>query len=260
MKASPTTWDYSGVVAAAYDAFFGGEPFWDQPLYEQRLRANGGRALEIGCGTGRLLLPLLRDGLQVEGLDTSHDMLERLRAKARAMNLAPRVHQLPMQDFDLPDRYRTVFVPACSFQILVDPLEVRAALAAFRRALRPGGELLLPIDALADDDAQIDHWRERRRAVLPEDGSTVTVFERSQYDRATGLLDWHLRWEVERPQRPREVFHRHHRLRRYRPDEFAALLAGAGFEAIAVRRGYTDPPSSDPAENHVFSARRPPGP
>ncbi len=81
MSAAPTVWDYSGIVAAAYDLYFGTEPFWDQAFYERRLRANGGRALEVACGTGRLLVPLLRDGLNVEGLDTSPEMLDRLRAR-----------------------------------------------------------------------------------------------------------------------------------------------------------------------------------
>ncbi len=146
MTGPHTVWDYCGLVAAAYDEFFGSEPFRDQPFFDERIRANGGRALEVACGTGRLLVPLLRDGLEVEGLDTSTDMLAILRGKAQRLGLTPVLHSAPMQSFDLPSRYRTVFVPAGTFMILVHDEEIRSTLACCRRALEPGGELLVPLD------------------------------------------------------------------------------------------------------------------
>src|SRR5262249_34544710 len=51
-------WDYRGLAAENYDLWFGEEPFWDQAFFHERLRRNGGVALEIACGTGRLLVPL----------------------------------------------------------------------------------------------------------------------------------------------------------------------------------------------------------
>ena len=50
------------------------------------------------------------------------------------IELSPVLHEAPMQAFDLVRRFRTVFVPAASFGILVAPDEIRAALACFRRA------------------------------------------------------------------------------------------------------------------------------
>jgi SAM-dependent methyltransferase len=259
MSAAPTVWDYSGIVAAAYDRYFGAEPYWDQPFYERRLRANGGRALEVACGSGRLLLPLARDGLQVEGLDTSPEMLDRLRARARAMGLSPVLHQAPMQAFDLPRRYRVVFVPATSFGMLVDPVEIGAALACFGRALEPGGEVLIPVSEASAASEAVPDWRQRRNVHLPDEQAQVVVYERIAYEDGGRLQRWHLRYEVERPQRAKEVFFRRHLLRHYGLDEFGALLRAAGFEGIEVRRGYTEPESSDPDDDLVFSARRPAG-
>ena len=50
-----SNWDYRGIAAECYDLWFGDEPFWDQAFFEDRIRHNGGAALEIACGTGRLL-------------------------------------------------------------------------------------------------------------------------------------------------------------------------------------------------------------
>ncbi len=252
-----TVWDYSGIIAAAYDLYFDVEPFWDQAFYEQRLRANGGRALEVACGTGRLLLPLARDGIEVEGLDTSRDMLDRLRAKARALNLAPVLHEAPMQDFDLPGRYRTVFVPATSFGILVDLDEVRAALACLYRALEPGGEALIPVSEASAGDPPVPDWRERRDVEVPEYGARLIAHERIGYEDGGRLQHWHLRYTVRRPDRDDDVFFRDHVLRHYGADEFGALLEDAGFESVKFRRGYTEPEPSDPDADLVFSARHP---
>jgi ubiquinone/menaquinone biosynthesis C-methylase UbiE len=64
-------WDYRGLAAECYDLWFGDEPFWDQAFFHDRIRRNGGVALEIACGTGRLLVPFLRDGLVVANMATA---------------------------------------------------------------------------------------------------------------------------------------------------------------------------------------------
>ena len=175
------------------------------------------------------------------------------------MNLTPVLHQLPMQDFDVPQRYRTVFVPAGSFAILVDPDEIHAALASFLRAVEPGGEVLIPVSEAGEADQPIVDWRERRNVYVPDFAAQVVIFERTAFRAAGRLQHWHLRYEIERPGQTKEVFFRDHLLRRYRPEEFGALLESAGFAGVAVRRGYTEPQSSDPTDDLVFSALRPSG-
>ena len=82
-------WDYRGLAAECYDLWFGKEPFWDQGFFHERIRQNKGMALEIACGTGRLLVPFLRDGLVVEGMDASDEMLSICRAKAARAGVTP---------------------------------------------------------------------------------------------------------------------------------------------------------------------------
>jgi SAM-dependent methyltransferase len=138
-------WDYRGLAAECYDLWFGDEPFWDQAFFHDRIRHNGGVALEIACGTGRLLVPFLRDGLTVEGVDASEEMLAICRAKAAHMGVLPTLYHQLMQDLDLAPRYRTMYIPACSFQILAERDEAFAALRRFYTHLEPGGELLLTL-------------------------------------------------------------------------------------------------------------------
>ena len=94
-------WDYRGVAAECSDLWFGDEPFWDQAFFHDRICHNGGVALEIACGTGRLLVPLLRDGLSVEGVDASEEMLAICRTKAAHVGVTPTLYHQLMQDLDL---------------------------------------------------------------------------------------------------------------------------------------------------------------
>ena len=138
-------WDYRGLAADCYDLWFGDEPFWNQAFFHDRIRHNGGTALEIACGTGRLLVPFLRDGLAVEGMDASAEMLTICRTKAAQQGVAPKLYQQLMQEVELTTRYRTVFIPTCSFQILAERDEAFEALRRFHRHLEPDGELLITL-------------------------------------------------------------------------------------------------------------------
>jgi SAM-dependent methyltransferase len=88
-------WDYRGLAAECYDLWFGNEPFWDQAFFHERIRQNGGMALEVACGTGRLLVPFVRDGLAVEGVDASEEMLALCRIKAAHAGVTPTLLELP---------------------------------------------------------------------------------------------------------------------------------------------------------------------
>src|SRR5262249_37984346 len=74
-----------------------------------------GPVLEVACGTGRILLPCLEAGVDIEGLDLFEPMLKTLRAKAAEMRLAPRLHQADMSEFSLARRYSLVMIPFNAF-------------------------------------------------------------------------------------------------------------------------------------------------
>src|SRR5688572_6223567 len=100
------------------------------------LRDHPGLSLEIGCGSGRLLLPLLEKGYRVEGLELSPDMLDLCRKAAEDLALAPALHEGDMMSFDCGTRYASLLLPAFTLQLAADPA---AALAHFHKLLVPGG-------------------------------------------------------------------------------------------------------------------------
>lgn len=109
---------YSGLAASLYDLWWGEKPLLDDAFYRRMLEQLPGPALEVGCGTGRLLIPYLRDGFEIEGVDCSAEMLALCQKKAEHFGLKPLLYEQFMQKLDLPRHYRTIYIPFRSFQLL----------------------------------------------------------------------------------------------------------------------------------------------
>lgn len=125
---------------ALYDVFF--EDF-SQGLdfYLDLARAADGPILDVACGTGRIMLPCLKEGLDVDGLDLAPAMLARLWEKAEAAGYRPQLHQASMAEFRLPRRYALIVIP---FNAIVHNLTTEDQVATLERCrehLLPSGQL-----------------------------------------------------------------------------------------------------------------------
>jgi SAM-dependent methyltransferase len=110
-------------------------------FYVALARAASGPVLDIACGTGRILLPCLQAGVDIEGLDLFEPMLKTLRAKAAALGLSPRLHQADMSDFSLSRRFGLVMIPFNAFiHNMTQEAQIRC-LQLCREHLLPGGKL-----------------------------------------------------------------------------------------------------------------------
>ncbi len=144
---------YDGVgsiFVEAYDAFHGGDQHplaGDVAFYERLAGATGGPVLELGCGTGRVALPLAAAGLDVTGVDSAEAMLSIARSKRQAAPALVRDRLTllngDMTQLDLGRRFGCVIVPFRSFQQLLTADLQRKALHVIRRHLQPAGRLAL---------------------------------------------------------------------------------------------------------------------
>jgi SAM-dependent methyltransferase len=183
-----TEYEYSGLIAESWDLLRGDTSGWaDRPFWRRRIEASGQPALDVGCGTGRILLDYLAQGVEIEGVDNSPEMLAICRRKAAALGLSPVLHQQEMDALDLPRRYRTIVVPSSSFQLVVDPAAAAGTLRRFLAHLEPGGTLAMSVMTLSQD-GDPDEWRLGRRGeAWRPDGLLVRRWTRSRYDPATEL-------------------------------------------------------------------------
>ena len=143
MQTNDTDDDYTGLGARAWDLYSGDEPEADHAFFRTLIEQGNGPALDVGCGTGRLLLPYLQAGLDVDGVEPSADMLALCRQRADERGLNPALYPQTLQTLDLPRRYRTIIVPCGTIQLVQSRADVRESLRRLHAHLEPGGRLVL---------------------------------------------------------------------------------------------------------------------
>jgi SAM-dependent methyltransferase len=233
--------------------------------------ATGQPALDVGCGSGRLLVPWVVDGLDVDGVDASADMIAACRAAARATGCEPALYVQPTHRLDLPRRYGTV-VNCGSFGLGGSRSDDAEGLRRLRAHLLPGGVLALDyevgerIDYFLDDD-RWRGWRPRAADETPPapqmrrlgpDGFHYALRHRIT---AVDLTERCLTREMQAWQWHGDelVAHEAHDLvaNVYSSDEIVALLTAVGFTDVRVLGGYHGGTPAEPDRFHVFIATAP---
>jgi SAM-dependent methyltransferase len=243
---TPQTWHY-GVVAQWW-----AERNLDGPeidYFRTHIERHGQPALDVACGTGRLLVPYLRAGLDVDGCDVSPDMLAWCATRAEREGLTPRLYAQAMHELDLPRRYRTVIVCG-AFGLGGSRDRDRESLRRMRGHLEPGGVLVMDYESRSAGEPEWRQWAEGKLASLPEpsiapelvpaaDGSEIGLRARIvDIDLATRVVTSEMR--AQRWRGGRLEADETHPLKAcvYFRDEVLAMLADAGFGAVEVSRGY----------------------
>src|SRR4051794_29161880 len=133
-------YEYKGLMAQAWDVLRGDTSQWDDRFfYLEAIQRYGQPVLDVGCGTGRLLLDYLHQGIDIDGIDNSPEMVSLCRAKAEQLGLVVRLYEQPMEAVALPRTYRTILIPSSSLQLLIDPATVEQALQRLLAHLEAGG-------------------------------------------------------------------------------------------------------------------------
>lgn len=238
--------NYAGLEAELYDELWRDE-LDDVDLYRDIVRDRGGRALDLGCGTGRVLIPLLQAGLEVVGLDPAPEMLAICRRKAEAAGIEAELHCARMEDFDLSEHFAVILIPAYSFQ-LVHPIEKAAeGLANFHRHLVRGGQLVLsvfmPFVEAGFDEGE-GQWHLRKEVTRASDGARIACYQSNRFDRAERMIHVQNRYSIfdfEGRQVATQIAEMD--ILWHDPNELAAMLIDAGFSNVEVLGG--DQPDED---------------
>ena len=238
------SYEYYGMMAEFWDLFRGDTSTWeDRFFYLDVVKKYGQPVLDVGCGTGRILLDFMQQGFDIDGVDNSPDMLGRLHQKAENLNLHPTVYQQEMTELSLPRKYQTILVPSSSFQLLLDASLPPVAMNRFYEHLLPGGVLAMPFMTL---------WRQgnpleseyTREAMRPEDGATVRRWQYSRFDPDTDLEHTIDRYEIVRDGKvtASEEHHQSPATRSYTQEQAVTLYREAGFNDIQVFHEFTFEP------------------
>lgn len=251
-------YEYRGLIASTWDLLRGDTSDWpDRELYRDAIARRGEPALDVGCSTGRLLLDFLSQGLDVDGVDISPEMLELCRQKAQKLDLQPVLYQQAMEALELPRKYQTIFVSSSSFQLVTSLDSAREAMKRFFAHLQPGGRLVMSFMLLGQDDSgnELTHqeWRIIAEKTRPQDGAIVRRWWRASYDQANQLQHTEDRYELvlDGEVIGSELHQQSPATRWYTQEQAVNLYKEVGLTNIRVVRGSTLARASE--EDKVFT-------
>lgn len=266
METNHDTVDEYGAAAEYYDYVQAYVERPDVTFWVDAARESGGPVLELGCGTGRVLLPTARAGVEITGLDLSQKMLgvlrQRLAAEAPETQARVRLVEGDMRHFDLGQTFALATIPFRPFQHLITVEDQIACLTSIRRHLRPDGRLILdlfnPAIAMLVDERRSEEQPPEPEVIMPDGRRFYRTWRRVGIDLFEQAQQVEMYYYVTHPDGRRERAVHAFPMRWLYRFEAEHLLARCGFAVERVYADYDKTPygSKYPGEL-IFVARRP---
>jgi SAM-dependent methyltransferase len=257
-------YDDSPIIAEMYDRTPPYTQRTDVDFFVEAARGYGERVLELGCGTGRVLIPTARGGMTVTGVDGSEHMLAqcRVNVEAEPTDVRERIAlvEAKMTDFNVAGSFDVVTMPFRPIQHLITVEEQLTALRLANRHLRVGGGFVFDVfnpdpvklrgDAPTEETVNVpeiplgDGRRYKRThrvtAFRPEEqiNDVELIYYITQTD---GTVDRHVQAF------PMRYFWRY---------EIEHLLARTGFEVVALYGDYNHSPYSEHSSDMIWIAEK----
>ena len=242
----------------------------EMEFYRTRCTQRGGRILELGCGTGRVLLALAETGLSVTGLDQSKKMLDVCRQKIESNETSlPKVDLVhgDMRDFQFDSTFDTIVLPYRTLMHVVRPAQQLQCLRSIRNNLSADGRVFLNV--WVPDHGYIHFFREGgdesemnfvENYDLPDTPNRLDHFHKViTYPQEQLIIEEHLLIELNG--RGDEVSRQTLPMTRtwYTFREMNWLIHSAGFETVNVWGDFLEAPLSEESEESVWELqiRRP---
>lgn len=237
-------------VPGLYEALLGADNA-DLPHYLGLAGRQGGPALDLACGTGRVSLALAQAGLETWGVDASRPMLELAQARARERGLAVTWRQGDLRGLDLGRRFPLALLPYNGLQHLLTRADLEAFFNGLRSHLEPGGafafDVHLPQPLILARDP--DEWFGVEAG--PGHQGWQVQAERSRYDPLSQVLTQC--WRLAGPQG--QVRDLCLDLRQFFPQELRALIQAQGFAVEGAWGGFQGQPLGPSSLRQVLLCR-----
>lgn len=167
----------------------------DLHFYKRWLPENkDARILELCCGTGRLTLPIAKDGYDISGVDYTASMLNQAKAKAAEAGLDVSFIEADIRTLDLPEKYDLIFIPFNSIHHLYKNEDLFKAFNVVKNHLKAGGLFLLDcFNPNIQFIVEAEKGPQQIAEYTTKDGRTILIKQVMRYENMTQInrIEWH---------------------------------------------------------------------
>ena len=222
----------------------------DLPFYKRWIPQNkDARILELCCGTGRLTIPIARDGYDISGVDYTSSMLDQAKTKASEAGLEIRFIEADIRTLHLQEKYDLIFIPFNSIHHLYTNEDLFKVFSVVKTHLKDGGLFLF--DCFNPNIQYIvEGGKEQKEiaAYTTGDGREVLIKQTMRYENKTQInrIEWHyfINGEFNSTQNLD--------MRMFFPQELDSYLKWNGFHMIHKYGGFEEEAFNDYSEKQIF--------
>ncbi|MFA6146343.1 MAG: class I SAM-dependent methyltransferase [Patescibacteria group bacterium] len=180
---------YHNKFAHLYDYFQNGVK-GDVEFYLNYFKNFTGKILEVGAGTGRITIPLLKRSLNVTALDVAPEMLQILKEKSKKQKLSVKIVCADMRKFKLRDKFDAIIITFRAFQHMYSVDDQLNALKSMKKYLKPDGILIFDVYTSSFKYIQKGDWQwhKDQNIKLPRVKGIVKIDYRNRYDMAEQIM------------------------------------------------------------------------
>jgi SAM-dependent methyltransferase len=193
----------------------------------------GGKVLEVACGTGRIYLEMLEQGVDAYGIDLSEEMLAKLEEKAEERNLEPKISRADMRDFDLDEKFSLIIIPYRSFLHNLTIEDQLSTLENIYEHLEDGGKLVLNFYC-----PDLEFISENYDTELRMDVEGHEDMELVEYNELVNPVDWIIEFEKKIVENGEEKWSATGKTKMVTRPEFELLLRQSSFSSWEVFGGF----------------------
>ena len=253
-----------GFIAEFYDFVPGNVDRRDMEFYLDSCRSARGKILELGCGTGRILISAAAAGCEIVGLDISEHMLgkcrEKLHSRPKEVQARTQIVQGSMTDFDLEETFKLVIIPCRPFHHLVPVADQIASLRCVHRHLAEDGRLVLEVfqvdpmkmhAAFTAEESEDFSWID-----LPDGRKFRCTHRIPAHHRSEQYNDMEVIYHVAYPDGRTERLVQAFPFRYFFRYEVEHLLARCGFKIAELFGDFDKSPLTDDSPEMIFVAEK----
>ena len=211
------------------------------------------RILELCCGTGRLTLPIAKDGYKISGVDITSSMLDQANAKALEAGLTIDFIKADIRTLDLPKKYDLIFIPFNSIHHLYQNDDLFQVFNVVKSHLKENGLFLL--DCYNPNIQYIIEGEKEQKEIaeyITKDGRKILIKQKMHYENKTQInrIEWHyfINNKFDSIQNLD--------MRLYFPQELNSYLEHNGFKIIHKFGNFKEEEFNNSSEKQIFVCKQ----